>query len=250
MTTPPPCGDDFAEADNPEASIPTPPRGIPAPVPSSPTQDASIPIEEQPQSWQAAPHAWQEPPQDWQGPPSTAQPRRARIARVVQVVALVIGLVGTAWLSTDYFREVWPGLAPRNPVPVSADGTATLAGITVSLVEATDLGGSPSLPESDWQPPAGFHAWRVVLETESTNPDVLSCEVALVDSQGREFRANYFVDSFVEGYEWTYTCGIIEPEDEIGPQQAMLVLVPADADVRTVRIWNVNLNPDFIEFEL
>src|SRR5690606_42107234 len=64
---------------------------------------------------------------------------------------------------SDYLRPQWPLAWPRDPVPVSADGTATLAGVTVSLVEARDLGDSPSLPGSDWEPPAGFHAWRVVL---------------------------------------------------------------------------------------
>lgn len=240
MSSTPPYGAAEDEP-NPEASIPTPPRGIPV---------AGAPQTAGGQPWQPA-NTQGDPRQVWQGmQPPTAQARPVRPARVVQAVALVVGLLGTAWLSTDYFREQWPSSAPRDPASVSEQGSATLAGITVSLVEATDLGDSPSLPGSDWEPPAGFHAWRVVLETESTNPDLSSCDVAIVDDRGREFRANYFVDSFVEGYEWNYTCGIIEPEDEIGPQQALLVLVPADADVRTVRIWNVALNPDFIEFEI
>lgn len=219
MSVPPPYDAAGPGAENPEALIPTPARGVPVDGP---------------------------PP----NPGPTAAPRRRRAALVAQVAALVLGLAGTAWFSTEYLREVWPGAGMHVPVPVSEAGTATFAGITVSLVEATDLGATPSLPESDWQPPAGFHAWRVVLETSSTNEDVASCEVALIDDRGRQFEANDFVDSFVEGYEWLYDCGVIEPEDEIGPQQAVLVLVPADAEIRTVRIWNTFLLPEFVELEV
>lgn len=231
--TPSPYGEE-PMAPRPEAEIPTPPRGLRV---GSGTVPAAVP---EPR-----------PDEIWQRPaPPTAPPRRVSRGRVLQVVALVIGLVGTAWVSTDHLRTVWPGAAPREPVAVGSAGEATLAGIVVSLVEAIDLGATPSLPGSDWQPPDGFHAWRVVLETSSTNADVFTCDVAIVDDRGRQFLANHFVDSFVDGYVWSYTCGEVEPEDEVGPQQAMLVLVPADAEVRTVRIWSTSLNPDFIELEI
>lgn len=195
-----------------EADIPTPPRGIPT------------------------------------VPPMTADrgPRRDR-ARIATVIALVLGLVGTAWVSTDFLRTTWRSAEARVAVAVDDDGVASLAGVAVSLVEAVDLGGAPSLPGSDWQPPDGFHAWRVVLETSSTNEDVTTCDVALVDDRGREFVANQFVDSFVDGYEFSYTCGVIGPDDDTGPQQALLVLVPADATPVSVQIASFTFNPDYIE---
>lgn len=166
------------------------------------------------------------------------------------VVALVIGLAGTAWVWTDFLRTTWRSAEPRVAVTAGADGTATLDGITVGLVEATDLGATPSLPGSDWQPPAGFHAWRVVLETTSTNADLSTCDVALVDERGRQFVANQFVDSFVEGYEFSYTCGVIGPDDDTGPQQALLVLVPEDATPVRVAISSFSLNPDYLELDI
>ncbi|GAB2971543.1 MAG TPA: hypothetical protein VKY71_10850 [Actinotalea caeni] len=265
----------------PEAEVPTPPRGVRAPGPVEPWHGPVPPVHgpvggagpagPQPPGQPAglgqpdpygrpaadgvtprapAPPA-PPPPQPhevWQRPPAApTPPRRVRWSTVLQVVALVLGLVGTAWVSTDYLRTQWPLAWPRDPVPVSADGTATLAGVTVSLVEARDLGDSPSLPGTDWQPPAGFHAWRVVLATSSTNEDLVSCDVALVDDRDRYFYANTFVDSFVEGYEWSFTCGAADPGSDVPPEQALLVLVPADAEIRSVRIWNTFLNPDVIE---
>ncbi|WP_156251433.1 hypothetical protein [Pseudactinotalea terrae] len=209
----------------PEAEIATPPRGVRAPEP---------------------------PAQVWGSQPRPDQPRRTvlPLARVLWAVALVIGLLGTAWISTDYFRTYWLQSQPREPAAVDANGAATLAGITISLVEARDLGDSPSLGGSEWRPPAGFHAWRVVLRTESTNDDVSACEVALVDDRGREFLANHFVESFADGYEWSYTCRRLSPEDDIGPEQALLVLVPADAEPRSVRITEATLDPGYIELEI
>jgi len=166
------------------------------------------------------------------------------------VIALVLGLAGTAWASTDFLRTTWRMAEPRSAVTAGEDGTATLDGLTVGLVEAVDLGAAPSLPGSDWQPPDGFHAWRVVLETTSTNEDLITCDVALVDDRGRQFLANYFVDSFVEGYEYSYTCGVIGPDDDIGPQQALLVLVPEDATPRSVQIQQFTLNPVYLELEI
>lgn len=216
-----------------ESEIATPPRGTataPEPATEPPPEHAGV---------------WGEQPQ----PPSPAA-RKDRRMQLIWVAALVLGLVGTGWISSEYFRDVWSQSSPREVVPVAADGSATLAGITVTLVEATDLGATPSLPGSDWTPPAGLHAWRVVLETSSTNEDLTTCDVAIVDARGRQFWANYFVDSFVEGYQWTYRCGVLQPEDDIGPQQALLVLVPADAEVRTVRIWSALLVPELIELEI
>src|SRR5690606_3703517 len=179
----------------PEAEVPTPPRGVRAPGPVEPWHGPVPPVHgpvggagpagPQPPGQPAGlgqpdpygrPAAHRLPPRApappappppqphevWQRPPAApTPPRRVRWSTVLQVVALVLGLVGAAWVSTDYLRTQWPLAWPRDPVPVSADGTATLAGVTVSLVEARDLGDSPSLPGTDWQPPAGFHAWRV-----------------------------------------------------------------------------------------
>lgn len=228
MTAPPPSPYAAEDAPGPgappsEADVPTPPRGMTAQAPPGPP-----------------------------GPPPELPPtahRRDR-ARIATAIALVVGLLGTAWASTDYLRGTWRSAEPRTAVVAGADGSATLAGITVRLVEAVDLGATPSLPDTDWQPPAGFHAWRVVLETSSTNADVFSCDVALVDGGGRRFVANQFVDSFVEGYEYSYTCGVIEPEDEIGPEQALLVLVPEDAEPRTVQVSTLVLNPDYLSFDI
>jgi len=206
-----------------EAEIATPPRGMPQPAPV----------------WGAGPPA-----------PPTPQRRRASTVHVLQVIALVVGLVGTGWISSEHFRTVWLGSERDEPVAVDGAGAATHEGLTVSLVEATDLGATPSLPGTDWQPPSGFHAWRVVLDAESTNPDLFACDVALVDGGGRHFVANLFVDSFVDGFEWTFSCGLPEPDDDIPPQQALLVLVPADAEPTAVEITSTAFSSGYIELEI
>lgn len=213
-----------------EAEITTPPRGIPASEP-----------EQQPQVWGEAPQ---------EQPARPPEQRKARVWLAAQVAALVLGLLGTAWIATDYARTTWRAAQPSQPAAVDASGAATVHGITVSLVEATDLGAAPSLPGSDWQPPAGFHAWRVVLDTESTNEEIVTCDVVLVDGQGRQFFANYFVDNFVDGYEFSYYCGAPGPGDDVPPQQAMLVLVPADAEPLTVQVTSMSLNPDYVELAI
>lgn len=217
------------EEPRPEAEIATPPRGIPAPEP------------EQQQVWGEAPQ---------EQPPRPPEQRKARVWLAAQVAALVLGLLGAAWIATDYARTTWRTEQPREPAAVDQSGVASMHGITVSLVEATDLGDSPSLPGSDWQPPAGFHAWRVVLATESTHEGPVSCDAVLVDGHGRQFYANYFVDSFVDGYEFSYTCSAPGPEDDIPPQQALLVLVPADAEPLSVQVIAQSLTPDYLEFPI
>jgi hypothetical protein len=169
---------------------------------------------------------------------------------VLQVIALVVGLVGTGWISSEHFRTVWLGSERDEPVAVDGAGAATHEGLTVSLVEATDLGATPSLPGTDWQPPSGFHAWRVVLDAESTNADLFACDVALVDGGGRHFVANLFVDSFVDGFEWTFSCGVPEPDDDVPAQQALLVLVPADAEPTAVEITSTAFSSGYIELEI
>ncbi|WP_420112758.1 hypothetical protein [Pseudactinotalea sp.] len=213
----------------PEAEIATPPRGI---------AEVNAP---DPQVWgEAVPPA----------PVRSPQQRRARIWLAAQVAVLVVGLLATAWIATDYARTTWRTNQPSQPAAVDQSGAASMHGITVSLVEATDLGDSPSLPGSDWQPPAGFHAWRVVLATESTHEGAVSCDALLVDAQGRQFYANYFVDNFVDGYEFRYACAAPGPSDEIPPEQALLVLVPADAEPVSVHVIASSLNPDYIELPI
>jgi len=184
-------------------------------------------------------------------PSSVAGPDPARRRRAFYVVALVVGLVSTAWFSTEYLRESWLQLQPHEAVTVGADGFAAHDGLQVRLVEATDLGGDPGLPGSDWAPPAGFHAWRVVLETVSTNADLTSsCDVVLVDAEGRQFQATQFVENFADGYEYSYTCSPLPPDTDLGPEQAVLALVPADAEIRTVEVTSRDLWPVFLQLPI
>ena len=211
-----------------EAEVATPPRGV---------EVGPVEAGRRSRIWGAEPR------------PSARPPRGPTIGRALQVLALIVGLLGTAWISTDYFRTAWRELQPNQAVAVAQAGTATLVGITVSLAEVTDLGATPSLPGSDWQPPVGFHAWRIVLDSQSTNDDLIICDVALVDDQGRRFYAAYFV-GFADGYEWSYRCGKPGPSDEVPRQQALLALVPADAEPVVVRIMASGLNPNYIELPL
>ncbi len=242
--------------DRAEAEVATPPRGIDRPEPARAPAAASG--HELGRSW-AAPESGTAVSSVPLGPgavstasSTTIAPRRSRrLARVGTAIALVLGLAGTAWFATDYLRNAWLQNQPVSATVPDASGTATLDGLSVSLVEAVDLGQSPTLPGSDWRPPTGFHAWRVTLASESTNADLSSCDVVLIDDRAREFKANVFVDSFVEGYEFSYSCGVPEPDDDVGPEQALLVLVPEDADLQVVRITNRSVfGPSYIELPL
>lgn len=229
MTAPAPPPDRASGAPRfDEAHVATPPRGIrltPDPAPSR----------------HALPNLLGTVPQ-----PVVPAPRR-RARTLVAVIALVAGLLGVAWVSTDHARTTWLPGVPHEAVTADESGVAEIDGLEVSLVEVVDLGADPDLPETDWQPPAGYHAWRVVLESVSTNTDLFTCAVALVDGEGRHFQTNYFVDSFVEGYSYSYTCGV---DDELGPQQTLLAIMPEGVEPETVWITEYGLNPAYIELDV
>lgn len=256
------------DAANPPAPTTAPPPPT-VPAPPAPGRadaepvDAARPLSDPPPVNTASPPSDPPPVDGGQltaAPPTFGQPApRETVAgpdpaarrRVFYVVALVIGLLATAWFSTEYLRESWLQLQPHEAVTVGADGFAAHEGLQVRLVEATDLGADPGLPGSDWAPPAGFHAWRVVLETVSTNADLTSsCDVVLVDAEGRQFQATEFVENFADGYEYSYTCSPLPPDTDLGPEQAVLALVPADAEIRTVEVTSRDLWPVFLQLPI
>lgn len=71
------------------------------------------------------------------------------------------------------------------------------------------------------------------------------------DTQGRLFLAGREVP-YADPYDSSLTCGTADPqEDPVPPSQSVLVLVPADAELVSVRVDAREFPPArFIEFPL
>lgn len=183
------------------------------------------------------------------GPPQVLSLPAARSGRANLAIAasLIVGLLGVAWFSSDYFRESW---LPDQPEVVVADasGEASMRGVTASISEFVDLGAGPDISDPDWQTPAGYHLWQVTINVASSNTDTVFCKVQVVDDQDRVFEAGAFVPSFIDGYETWLGCDGEDPE--LAPRQAMLVLLPADAVPESIRITDIGYSTDYLEFPI
>lgn len=75
----------------------------------------------------------------------------------------------------------------------------------------------------------------------STNSDLGTCDVVVQDEDGRLYTAGRFVPYGVEGIETFVQCGV--SEEPLPEVQNALVLMPADAEPRYVRVessWSLS----------
>lgn len=220
-----------------ESEQATPPRGVPRPVdqPSTPYDRLVAPLL---------------PPGAVAGA-DEAPVRAGRRRTVVLAVALVVGLLGVTWVSTDWARTVWAQASPTQAVTADADGVARHGGLEVSIRSVVDLGADPQLPGSSYTPPAGYRLWQVGLQTTATSQTPYTCKVSLVDAEGRRYVTNMFVDSFADGYEFSYRCSRPEPDEDVPPVQQLLALVPEGVTPVAVYVEEpISLAPVYLRLDV
>lgn len=158
--------------------------------------------------------------------------RRGRAASVVAAGALVLSLGGWGWFASEQAREAWWAFGQHVAVGPDDEGWASLETVSVRLAGVDTV---PVVDEEE--PPAGFEFLAVELLVEPSTPTELSsCEVQVRDDQGRLFLAGEAVPRG-EDYASSLTCGTSDPaEDPVPTRQSVLVLVPVDAELVSVRV--------------
>lgn len=159
------------------------------------------------------------------------EPRR-RIASTVSILALVVSLAGWGWLATTNARDGWWSLGQHVAVEPADDGWASVDTLSVRLT-GTEVVDSVD----DTEPPAGFRFLVLDLEVRSTEiENSRSCTIEVMDNEGRLFLAGQEVP-YADPYVSDLICGTSDPgEDPVPGDQSTLVLVPADAELVSVRI--------------
>ena len=177
-----------------------------------------------------------------------APPReRRRGTTVVAAVALVVSLAGWGWFASEQGREAWWAFGQNVAVEPDGTGWASIDTLSVRL-EAVET--VPVVDEE--QPPAGFQFLALDFSVDTGTPtDLSSCEVQVRDDRGRLFLAGEEVPR-ADPYESSLTCGTSDPEEEPVPTaQSVLVLVPVDAELISVRVDGREFPPArFIELPL
>lgn len=171
---------------------------------------------------------------------------RGRVGTVLAAVVLVMALAGWGWFATAQARAGWWAFGEHVAIGPDARGWANTDTLSVRLT------GAETMPEvAEEQPPAGFAYLAVELQVEATTPTELTrCQVEVLDRQGRLFRAGQEVPG-ADPYVSSLTCGSPDPEDPVPTRQSLLVLVPADAELVSVRVTALELPPArFIELPL
>lgn len=187
----------------------------------------------------------------------TGHQRLARSGRVVAVVGLVLSLVGWGWFASEQARTSWWVFGQHIPVGPDDQGWASIDTLSVRLV------GVETAPEVDEElPPAGFAFLVVDLEVETstegpeterpeTTEPLSTCDVEVRDTRGRLFEAGREVPR-ADPYVTSLKCGTSDPdEDPVPTDQSLVVLVPADAELSSVRVDAREFPPArFIELPL
>ncbi|WP_109472479.1 hypothetical protein [Ornithinimicrobium cavernae] len=165
---------------------------------------------------------------------------------VVAVIALLLSLAGWGWFATEAARTGWWTFGEHVAVGPEEQGWASIDTLSVRL---TSAGRAVGLEE---EPPAGYVFLALDLQVESTETELFRmCDVEVRDAQGRLFRAGREVPS-TDPYESSLTCGTSDPEEDPVPTTAsMLVLVPVDAELTSLRVVSREFPPArFIELPL
>ncbi len=176
-------------------------------------------------------------------------PERSRVTTVVAAVALVLGLGAWGWFATEDARDGWWALGEHVAITPDDDGWVEVAPVRLRLVGAeADVRTGPGTA-----PPAGFSYLELTFEVTSEETEAYrSCEVEVLDEQGRLFLAGREVPGLGDDYVSELMCGTSDPEDDPVPStQATLVLVPDDAVPVSVRVDSRDFPPaSFVELPL
>lgn len=207
----------------------------------------------------------------------TGPRQRTRRGRLIAVVGLVVSLAGWGWFASEQARTSWWVFGQHVAVGPDDQGWASIDTLSVRLA------GAETVPEvEDEQAPAGFAYLVVDLEVETrtegpettasettgtdaaatggsgadaaegaTTQPLSSCDVEVRDARGRLFEAGREVpraDPFVTSLR----CGTSDPgEDPVPTDQSLVVLVPTDAELSSVRVVAREFPPArFIELPL
>lgn len=172
---------------------------------------------------------------------------RSRFWTVFCAVVLVGSLAAWGWFASGQARDGWWALGQHVAEGPDDQGVATLDTLGVRLV------GVEEVAEVDEErPPAGLRYLAVDLSvTAPEASDLTSCEVVLRDDRGRLFEAGVEVPR-EDPYVTSLTCGTTDPTEEPVPQdQSLLVLVPEDAELDSVRVLARDFPPaSFLELPL
>lgn len=192
------------------------------------------------------PHA---PPSSPEGQPNNPDPyrRRGRVASTTAVLALVLSLAGWGWFASENARELWWPAGQHVAVEPDEAGWATVDTVSVRLTDAQRV----SAVDGN-QPPGGFEYLAVDFEVVATDTESYrSCEVEVRDAQDRLFLAGREVPNG-DPYSSSLTCGTSDPADDPVPEnQSVLVLVPVDAELESVRVVSREFPPaTFVDFPL
>lgn len=212
----------------------------------------------------------------------TGARQATRRGRLIAVVGLVVSLAGWGWFASEQARTSWWVFGQHVAVGPDDQGWASIDALSVRLA------GAEMVPEvEEEQAPAGF-AYLVVdleVETRAEGPETTasetttsettgtdaaatggsgadtseeaatqplsSCDVEVRDARGRLFEAGREVpraDPFVTSLR----CGTSDPgEDPVPTDQSLVVLVPTDAELSSVRVVAREFPPArFIELPL
>lgn len=159
---------------------------------------------------------------------------RGKTGTIVATLVLLASLAGWGWFATEQAREGWWTLGEHVAVAPDAQGWATVDTLRVRLD-----GAEPVAVVEEEEAPAGFTylALDFRVEAPTQGPLKLStCEVQARDEQGRLFLAGEEVPR-ADPYESSLMCGTSDPdEDPVPGRQSVLVLVPDDAQLVSVRV--------------
>lgn len=180
-------------------------------------------------------------------PPRRDRPRSRRTTAIA-VVGLILALAVWGWFATANAREGWWAMGDHIALTPDEQGWAGTGPVQLRLAESTD-----DVTVDDGSPPAGFRYLEIVLEVDSTETEsTMSCDVQVLDADGRLFLAGREVPGLGEDYVSSLTCGTSDPaEYPVEPVQAMLVLLPEDAEPVSVRVSSTGFPPArFVELPL
>ncbi|WP_420114201.1 hypothetical protein [Pseudactinotalea sp.] len=161
------------------------------------------------------------------------QPRgRGRVASTTAVLALVLSLAGWGWFASENARTGWWEFGQHVSVEPDQEGWAGVDTVRVRLTGAEIASGI-----EDYRPPSGFTYLVLDFDVEATETETYrSCTVEVRDEQGRLFLAGREVPNG-DPYSSELMCGTSDPADDPVPgTQSVLVLVPVDAALESVRV--------------
>ncbi|MCK0112094.1 hypothetical protein MWU75_08095 [Ornithinimicrobium sp. F0845] len=173
--------------------------------------------------------------------------RRGRVATIVAATGLVVSFAGWGWFVSEQGREGWWSLGQHVAITPDDQGRAVVDSLSVRLT------GAATVSEVEEEPaPAGFS--YLVLDFEVSAEDsteASTCDVQVRDDRGRLFQAGQEVP-YADPYLPWLTCGSADhTEDPVPSHQSMLVLVPDDTGLVSVRVDAREFPPaTFIELPL